>query len=75
MAGVCVQISGVVAEQEVGLRQMLTTMGMLDSAYWLSWLLFEVGTLLTCTRGCHFVPQHGGWQQQPKHTACMRLPL
>lgn len=37
-----VQISGVVAEQELGLRQMLQTMGMLDSAYWLSWMLFEV---------------------------------
>ena len=36
------QISGVVAEQELGLRQMLHTMGMLDSAYWLSWMLFEV---------------------------------
>ncbi len=39
---VCAQISGVVGEQEVGLRQMLRTMGMLDSAYWLSWMLFEV---------------------------------
>ena len=37
------QISGVVGEQEVGLRQMLRTMGMLDAAYWLSWMLFEVG--------------------------------
>lgn len=37
-----VQISGVVGEQELGLRQMLRTMGMLDSAYWLSWMLFEV---------------------------------
>ncbi|KAL0019978.1 hypothetical protein WJX79_005180 [Trebouxia sp. C0005] len=35
-------ISGVVGEQEVGLRQMLRTMGMLDSAYWLSWMLFEM---------------------------------
>ena len=39
---VCAQISGVVGEQEVGLRQMLRTMGMLDSSYWLSWMLFEV---------------------------------
>ena len=39
---VSAQISGVVGEQEVGLRQMLRTMGMLDSAYWLSWMLFEV---------------------------------
>lgn len=37
------QISGVVGEQELGLRQMLRTMGMLDSTYWLSWMLFEVG--------------------------------
>ena len=75
MGGVCVQISGVVAEQEVGLRQMLTTMGMLDSAYWLSWLLFEVHTLLTCIWACHFAPGHGGWQQQAKHTACIQLTL
>ena len=40
------QISGVVAEQELGLRQMLHTMGMLDSAYWLSWMLFEVCTTI-----------------------------
>lgn len=39
-----VQISGVVGEQELGLRQMLRTMGMLDSSYWLSWMLFEVST-------------------------------
>ena len=42
------QISGVVGEQELGLRQMLRTMGMLDSAYWLSWMLFEVQLCL-----CH----------------------
>ena len=42
MCLVGVQISGVVGEQELGLRQMLRTMGMLDSAYWLSWMLFEV---------------------------------
>ena len=41
------QISGVVGEQELGLRQMLRTMGMLDSIYWLSWMLFEV-TLACC---------------------------
>lgn len=43
-----VQISGVVGEQELGLRQMLTTMGMLDSAYWLSWMLFEVCSACHC---------------------------
>lgn len=42
MRDVCAQISGVVGEHQVGLRQMLRTMGMLDSAYWLSWMLFEV---------------------------------
>ncbi|KAL3145133.1 hypothetical protein ABBQ38_001737 [Trebouxia sp. C0009 RCD-2024] len=35
-------ISGVVGEQELGLRQMLRTMGMLDSSYWLSWMVFEM---------------------------------
>ena len=43
-----VQISGVVGEQELGLRQMLRTMGMLDSSYWLSWMLFEVNTPSLC---------------------------
>ena len=36
-----------VGEQELGLRQMLRTMGMLDSAYWLSWMLFEVQICVT----------------------------
>lgn len=44
--GMGVQISGVVGEQELGLQQMLHTMGMLDSAYWLSWMLFEVFCML-----------------------------
>lgn len=36
-------------EKELGLRQALRTMGMLDSAFWLSWLAVEVvaGVLFT----------------------------
>ncbi|GFR51512.1 hypothetical protein Agub_g13927, partial [Astrephomene gubernaculifera] len=36
------QISSVVAEKELGLKQALRTMGMVDSAYWLSWAAWEV---------------------------------
>ncbi|KAK9805624.1 hypothetical protein WJX72_008643 [[Myrmecia] bisecta] len=35
-------ISGVVGERELGLRQALRTMGMLDSSFWSSWFAFEV---------------------------------
>ncbi|PSC73682.1 ABC transporter A family member 2 [Micractinium conductrix] len=35
-------LSGIVAEREQGLRQALKTMGMLESAFWLSWLAVEV---------------------------------
>ncbi len=41
------QIGGVVQERELKLRQALRTMGMLDSAYWSSWVLFEV-----CMHSC-----------------------
>ncbi|KAG2423312.1 hypothetical protein HXX76_015459 [Chlamydomonas incerta] len=37
-----IQISTVVAEKELGLKQALRTMGMSDSAYWTSWGLWEV---------------------------------
>ena len=36
------QISTVVAEKELGLRQALRTMGMTDAAYWLSWAAWDV---------------------------------
>lgn len=36
------QISTVVAEKELGLRQALRTMGMTDLAYWSSWGAWEV---------------------------------
>ncbi|KAL4859820.1 ABC transporter A family member 2 [Chlorella vulgaris] len=35
-------LSSVVAERERGLRQALKTMGMLESAFWLSWMSVEV---------------------------------
>jgi ABC-type multidrug transport system ATPase subunit len=35
------QLGSIVAEKESGLRQALRTMGMRDSAYWLSWLCFD----------------------------------
>lgn len=36
------QLSSIVAERERGLRQALTTAGMLDSAFWVSWLFVEL---------------------------------
>ncbi|GAB4824042.1 hypothetical protein N2152v2_011088 [Parachlorella kessleri] len=35
-------LAAIVTEKELGLRQALRTMGMMDSAFWLSWLVFEV---------------------------------
>lgn len=35
------QLASVVSEREQGLRQALTTSGMLDSAFWVSWLVVE----------------------------------
>ncbi|GLC34108.1 hypothetical protein PLESTB_000838300 [Pleodorina starrii] len=37
-----IQIGVVVAEKELGLKQAMRTMGMVDSAYWLSWGVWEV---------------------------------
>ncbi|KAH9540293.1 hypothetical protein CY35_15G104500 [Sphagnum magellanicum] len=42
MFGFVIQISNLVLEKEMRLRQMMTTMGLMDSAYWLTWLLWEV---------------------------------
>lgn len=38
-----------VTEKDSGLRQAMRTMGLIDSSYWGSWLLFDLGfaTLLT----------------------------
>lgn len=36
------QMGSIVAERELRLRQAMRTMGMLDSAFWLSWASFEV---------------------------------
>ena len=44
-------IAAVVAEREQRLRQALRTMGMLDSAFWLSWAAWELALVggLTAT--------------------------
>ncbi|CAM6024303.1 unnamed protein product [Sphagnum balticum] len=42
MFGFVIQVSSLVLEKETRLRQMMTTMGLMDSAYWLTWLLWEV---------------------------------
>lgn len=36
------QISAVVQERELKLRQAMRTMGMLDSAFWLTWATYEI---------------------------------
>lgn len=41
MAG-SLQISAVVQERETKLRQAMRTMGMLDSAFWLTWATYEI---------------------------------
>lgn len=43
MFGFVIQMSNLVLEREQKLRQVMSTMGLLDSAYWTSWLLWEVG--------------------------------
>eukprot|EP00850_Spirogloea_muscicola_P008456 SM000045S16201 [mRNA] locus=s45:178603:184208:+ [translate_table: standard] len=41
MFGFVIQISAIVREKELHLRQAMATMGLLQSAYWLTWLLWE----------------------------------
>jgi len=42
MFGFVSQVGAMVNEKEQGMRQALRTMGMLDSAYWLSWAAWEM---------------------------------
>lgn len=42
MFGFVIQMSTMVNEKQAGMRQALRTMGMLDSAYWLSWGTWEL---------------------------------
>ncbi|CAM6104749.1 unnamed protein product [Calypogeia fissa] len=42
MFGFVIQMSNLVGEKELKLRQTMTTMGLMDSAYWLTWLLWEL---------------------------------
>ncbi|CBI15254.3 hypothetical protein VitviT2T_026113 [Vitis vinifera] len=41
MFGFVIQISSLITEKELKLRQAMTMMGLYDSAYWLSWLTWE----------------------------------
>ncbi|KAL3528348.1 hypothetical protein ACH5RR_007670 [Cinchona calisaya] len=41
MFGFVFQISALIAEKELKLRQAMTMMGLYDTAYWLSWLTWE----------------------------------
>lgn len=42
MFGFVLAISAVVQERETKLRQAMRTMGMLDSAFWLTWATYEL---------------------------------
>ncbi|KAH7443557.1 hypothetical protein KP509_02G040100 [Ceratopteris richardii] len=46
MFGFVIQMSSIVQERELRLRQAMSIMGLLDSAYWLSWLLWETALVL-----------------------------
>lgn len=59
MFGFTMQMSGLVWERETRLRQSMATMGMLDSAYWCSWISWElvlmtISSLLICCFGLLF---------------------
>ncbi|KAG7606930.1 AAA+ ATPase domain [Arabidopsis thaliana x Arabidopsis arenosa] len=41
MFGFVLQLGSVVTEKELKLREAMTTMGVYESAYWLSWLIWE----------------------------------
>ncbi|MCO5612676.1 hypothetical protein L7F22_066945 [Adiantum nelumboides] len=41
MFGFVIQMSNLVAERELKLRQAMSMMGLLDSAYWLSWIVWD----------------------------------
>lgn len=52
-------LSSIVTEKELGLRQALTVAGMVDSAFWMSWLAVEIVisviySLLLIASGCIF---------------------
>ncbi|KAL2613565.1 hypothetical protein R1flu_025257 [Riccia fluitans] len=42
MFGFVIQMSNLVGEKENKLRQAMNTMGLMDSAYWLTWLIWEL---------------------------------
>lgn len=49
MFGFVAQMSSMIMEKQSGMRQVLRTMGMLDSAYWASWATWEVLVIFTMT--------------------------
>ncbi|KAM7479997.1 hypothetical protein LguiA_028210 [Lonicera macranthoides] len=59
MFGFVFQISSLITEKELKLRQAMTMMGLYDTAYWLSWLSWEgiitlISSLLTVLFGMMF---------------------
>jgi hypothetical protein len=60
------QLGAVVAERELKLRQALRTMGMLDSAFWLSWASTEL--ILVRPAGGDFVTM------RPAVKGCVTMP-
>lgn len=39
---VCMQMTSVIGERETKVTQALETMGMMRSAYWMSWITWEI---------------------------------
>ncbi|KAL4559228.1 hypothetical protein LXL04_031363 [Taraxacum kok-saghyz] len=59
MFGFVLQISSLIVEKELKLRQAMATMGLYDTAYWLSWLTWEgiitlISSLFTVLFGMMF---------------------
>ncbi|XP_058195608.1 ABC transporter A family member 2-like [Rhododendron vialii] len=59
MFGFVFQISSLITEKELKLRQAMTMMGLYDTAYWFSWLMWEgiitlISSLLTVLFGMMF---------------------
>ena len=43
MFGAVIQITNVVSEKEAGMRQAMKNFGLIDSLYWISWMVWEAG--------------------------------
>ncbi|GBF93217.1 ABC transporter A family member [Raphidocelis subcapitata] len=49
MFGAVSQMAQIVSEKELGLRQAMRTMGLMESSYWGSWVVFDLGFAVLLT--------------------------